>query len=140
MVELAGFSIEVKHRPLRLHVFSVIPESHHQDSVGTFGRTVRDAVYALDAIYGVDPRDTHTVGQAGKTPEGGFSRLLTDNDALKNATFGLPWQSFWVLADERQRASLVDIVREIEAAGATVVNGTELRDFEKIISPDGWDW
>lgn len=35
----------------------VIPESEHQDTVGTFARTVRDATYALDAIYGVDPRE-----------------------------------------------------------------------------------
>ncbi|KAG8425995.1 hypothetical protein J3459_008530 [Metarhizium acridum] len=38
----------------------VIPETEHQDSVGTFGRTVRDAVYAFDAIYGVDCRDNYT--------------------------------------------------------------------------------
>ncbi|KAL8650312.1 MAG: hypothetical protein Q9210_003892, partial [Variospora velana] len=31
----------------------VIPESIHQDTVGTFGRSVQDAVYALDAIYAV---------------------------------------------------------------------------------------
>jgi amidase len=38
----------------------VVPESEHQDSVGVFGRTVRDAVYALDAIRGVDELNNYT--------------------------------------------------------------------------------
>ncbi len=118
----------------------VVPESQHQDSVGTFARTVRDAAYAFDAIYGVDPRDNYTLAQEGKTPAGGYSQFLTDKSALKNATFGLPWQSFWVLADEEQRAALVETIKEIEAAGAAIVNGTELMDWERIVSPKGWDW
>lgn len=118
----------------------VVPESQHQDTVGTFGRTVRDAAYALDAIYGVDPRDNYTLAQGGKTPIGGYSQFLTDRSSLKNATFGIPWQSFWVLADEEQQTILLDIVKEIEAAGATIVNGTELLDWQRIVSPDGWDW
>lgn len=43
----------------------VVPERIHQDTVGCFGRTVQDAVYALDAIYGVDPRDNYTSAQMG---------------------------------------------------------------------------
>lgn len=118
----------------------VVPESQHQDSVGTFARTVRDAVYALDAVYGLDPRDNYTFSQEGNVPISGYSQFLSDKNALKNATLGLPWQSFWVLADEEQRAALVEIVKEIEAAGATIINGTELKDWQKIVSPDGWDW
>lgn len=34
----------------------VIPESMHQDTVGCFAKTVRDATIVLDAIYGVDQR------------------------------------------------------------------------------------
>ena len=119
---------------------SVIPESTHQDTVGTFARTVKDAVYALDAIYGIDPRDNYTSAQDGKTPAGGYTQFLTNKDALKNAIFGLPWQSFWILADEVQQASLAELIGLIEGAGATVVNGTELRDYESIVSPDGWNW
>jgi amidase len=47
----------------------VIPESGHQDTVGTFGRTVEDAAYALDAIWGFDWRDDATLEQLGKTPD-----------------------------------------------------------------------
>lgn len=69
---------------------SVIPESTHQDTVGAFGRTVRDTTYALDAIYGVDPRDDYTFGQVSKTPDGGYVPFLSKKHALKDATFGLP--------------------------------------------------
>lgn len=43
---------------------SVVPESHNQDTVGCFARTVRDATYCLDGIYGLDPYDS-TYGVTG---------------------------------------------------------------------------
>lgn len=118
----------------------MIPESSHQDTVGTFGRTVRDATYALDAIYGFDHRDNYSNGQIGKTPSGGYVPFLSRKDVLQNATFGLPWQSFWTLADPDQQAQLVELLDLIKSAGATIINGTELPDYRKIVSPDGWDW
>jgi amidase len=44
----------------------VIPESRHQDTVGAFGRSVKDAVLALETIVGVDERDDATWEQRGK--------------------------------------------------------------------------
>ena len=119
---------------------SVIPESTHQDTVGTFARTVRDAVYVLDAIYGTDLRDNYTSAQQSRTPLGGYSQFLTTSDALQNATFGLPWHSFWALASAEQQLSLVGLIRLIESAGATVINGTELPNYQTIVSPNGWNW
>lgn len=117
----------------------VIPESEHQDTVGTFGKCLRDAVYALDAIYGVDPLDNYTSAQ--KVPSGGgYTQFMTTKDALANATFGLPWQSFWVYADEEQQRQLLELVELIRSAGATIINNTEITDYETIVSPDGWDW
>ncbi|KAJ5782307.1 Amidase family protein [Penicillium paradoxum] len=118
----------------------VIPESAHQDTIGTFGKTVRDAVYALDAIYGVDSRDNYTSAQEGLTPTGGYAQFLTDQTALKGAVFGIPWESFWALADPDQVTRLLDLVELIESAGATVINGTELPHYKEIVSPDGWNW
>ncbi|KAF2247228.1 amidase signature enzyme [Trematosphaeria pertusa] len=118
----------------------VVPESIHQDSVGTFGKTLRDAAYAFDAIYGIDERDNYTIAQEGKTPAGGYMQFLTDRSALQNATFGLPWNSFWVYADEEQQAILLTLISLIESAGATVINNTELPNYETIVSPDGWNW
>lgn len=118
----------------------MVPESEHLDTVGTFGRTVRDAVYALDAIYGVDPRDNYTLAQQGKTPEGGYAQFLTGKDSLKGAIFGLPWNSFWVYADDEQKAVLGELLALIESVGATILNETEILDYETIVSPDGWNW
>lgn len=118
----------------------VIPESTHQDTVGCFARTVRDATYALDAIYGPDTLDNYTAAQIGQTPQGGYTQFLTNRHALKGATFGIPWQSFWVYADVEQQAILLQIIDLIKEAGATVINGTELPDHETIVSPDGWNW
>ncbi|KGO78202.1 Amidase [Penicillium italicum] len=118
----------------------VIPESTHQDTVGTFGKTVRDAVYALDAIYGIDPRDNYTSAQEGLTPVGGYTQFLTNQTALKGAVFGIPWDSFWALGDPDQISQLLELVELIESAGATVINGTELPHYKEIVSPDGWNW
>ncbi|KAF3766424.1 hypothetical protein M406DRAFT_60802 [Cryphonectria parasitica EP155] len=118
----------------------VVPESEHQDTVGSFGRTVRDATYALDAIYGVDTRDNYTFAQEQQTPAGGYVQFLTDKASLEGAVFGLPWDSFWVYADSEQQQILLSIISLMESAGATIVNNTEILDYETIISNDGWDW
>ncbi|KAG6029739.1 hypothetical protein E4U41_000286 [Claviceps citrina] len=118
----------------------IIPETEHQDSVGTFGRTVRDAVTAFDAIYGVDRDDNYTFAQKGNTPDGGYARFLTTKASLKDATFGIPWKSFWVHADAEQQATLQSLVELIGSAGATIVNNTEVTNYETIVSPDGWNW
>ncbi|KAE8355092.1 alpha-glucosidase [Aspergillus coremiiformis] len=118
----------------------VIPESRHQDTVGTFGKTVRDAVYVLDAIYGVDLRDNYTLAQTGRTPEGGYAQFLTNKTALKGAAFGIPWESFWALGDAEQISQLLELVDLIKQAGATVINGTELPHYKTIVPPDGFNW
>lgn len=118
----------------------VVPECEHQDTVGTFGRTVRDATYALDAIYGIDSRDNYTLGQEGNTPNGSYAQFLVDRNSLKGAVFGLPWKSFWVYADAEQQEILVSILDLIKSAGATIVNETEILDYETLVSNDGWDW
>jgi amidase len=118
----------------------VIPESIHQDTVGTFGRTVRDAAYALDAIYGIDSRDNYTAAQDGMTPAGGYMQFLANRSALTNATFGLPWDSFWVYADHEQLSQLLSMISLIESAGGVVENNTELPNYKTIVSPEGWNW
>ena len=118
----------------------VIPESTHQDTVGAIGKTVKDAIYVLDAIYGVDPKDNYTQAQVGKTPTGGYLPFVSDKSALQGAKFGIPWKSFWQFLDPEQMMILLDIVDMIITAGATIINGTELPHYETIVSPDGWNW
>lgn len=118
----------------------MIPESTHQDSVGCFGKTVRDATYVLDAIYGIDQRDNYTLAQKCKTPRNGYSQFLTDKSALKDAVFGLPWLSFWQYNDPVQNAQLMQLLDLIRSAGATIINGTELPYYKDIVDPQGWNW
>lgn len=118
----------------------VVPECEHQDTVGTFGRTVRDATYALDAIYGTDSRDNYTLDQVGNTPSGGYAQFLVNRTSLNGAVFGLPWKSFWVYADAEQQEILVSVLQLIESAGATIVNETEIQDYEALVSNEGWNW
>lgn len=115
----------------------VIPESENQDSVGTFGRTVRDAVLALDAIYGPDELDARTMDQQG--PKGGFEKLLSKKDVLRGANFGLPRQSFLDKTDDETRDVLLNVVRLLESSGAKVWD-TEISNHKQIVSPTGWDW
>lgn len=118
----------------------VIPISLHQDTVGLFGKTVRDATYALDAIYGIDQRDNTTLEQDRKTPPGGYAQFLHNKTALQGAVFGLPWKSFWGLQDPTQMSQLVELIGLIEDAGATIVNETEIPHYQAIVPSDGWDW
>ncbi|KAL8767687.1 MAG: hypothetical protein Q9209_005867 [Squamulea sp. 1 TL-2023] len=118
----------------------VVPESIHQDTVGTFGRTVRDAVYALNAIHGIDSRDNYTFAQVGKTPPEGYAVSLSNRTVLRGAKFGLPWQSFWVRTDPEQQSILLELVHLIRDAGAVIINNTEITDYQTLISPDGWNW
>ena len=48
--------------------------------------------------------------------------------------------SFWRHADEEQLGILGEILQLMEQAGATIINGTEITNYETIVSPDGWDW
>jgi len=116
----------------------VVPESHNQDTVGCLAKTVRDATYCLDAIYGQDPRDNYTLVQ--QAPAAGFTQFLSSKDTLKGAKFGIPWLSFWQLAPPNQQAQLLELLDLIKSAGAEIINGTELPLWETIVSPDGWNW
>ena len=41
----------------------VVPESLNQDTVGCLAKTVKEATYCLDAIYGPDQRDNDSLAQ-----------------------------------------------------------------------------
>jgi amidase len=45
-----------------------------------------------------------------------------------------------VHADEEQLAILGEVLQLIEDAGATIINETEILNYETIVSPDYWDW
>ncbi|PBP19966.1 amidase family protein [Diplocarpon rosae] len=116
----------------------VIPESHNLDTVGCFARTVRDATYCLDGIYGPDPRDNYTSLQ--QTPPTGYAPYLTTRSSLRGMSFGIPWRTFWQYAPPSQVAPLLALIHLLEAAGATIYNHTDLPSRARLVNPASWDW
>lgn len=37
-------------------------------------------------------------------------------------------------------SSLIELLELIKGAGATIINGTELPNYDTIVSPNGWNW
>jgi amidase len=118
----------------------VVPETRHQDTVGVFGRSVRDAALALDGIYGVDMRDNFTAAQVGKTPDAGYAQSARGVEGLRGKRLGIPWESLWALHDPAQCRELLEILEALGKAGATIVNRTEIVDYKRLVNPTGWDW
>lgn len=120
--------------------YGVIPESEHQDSTGPMARTVRDAVYVFQHMWGVDENDIYTLNQTGNVPEDGdYLKYLTDKKSLKGARFGLPWEKLWTYARRDEIPRLLEVIKMIEDAGATVYNNTNFGNLD-VISDEGWNW
>ncbi|KAF1356424.1 amidase [Delphinella strobiligena] len=117
----------------------VIPISETQDSVGPYGRTVADAVRALDVVAGADPDDKFSTAPE-RRQEKSYYDCLADKKMLKGAKFGLPMKRFWELAPKPQRKVAEKVLRLIEDAGAEVIP-VEMPCAEERIHEDGrWDW
>ncbi|KII96131.1 hypothetical protein PLICRDRAFT_170708 [Plicaturopsis crispa FD-325 SS-3] len=118
----------------------VIPESTNQDTVGAFGRTFKDAVYALETIVGIDDRDTATFAQEGRSHKN-YTQFLSNTRALKGAKFGLPWKNLWDQPSAAgQLPALLDALKVLKAAGAIIYNNTDYKYQSEIVSSDGWNW
>ena len=116
----------------------VIPISETMDTVGTFGRTVADAVHGLNAIIGADEADTATCSPF-RPPDLDYSKYRVLQKDLYGAKFGLPGKKCWDLVPEDQKAIAVKVFEAIKEAGGEVV-GTEFPCAEDHIPDSGWDW
>lgn len=117
----------------------VIPISETQDSIGPYGRTVADAVRALDIVAGADPDDKFSTAPE-RRQEKSYYDCLAEKKVLKGAKFGLPMKRFWELAPKPQRKVAEKVLRLIEDAGAEVIP-VEMPCAEERIHEDGhWDW
>ena len=117
----------------------VIPISTNMDTVGTFGRTVGDAVHGLTAIVGMDARDEMTT-LLPRPHKGDYAKHLTDRKSLVGAKFGLPGKKCWDLVPAEEKTVAGKLFNSITAAGAEIVR-TEFRCAKDHIPPDGrWDW
>ncbi len=99
----------------------VMPLNTFNDAVGPMGKSVRDIALALDLVTGTDAADAATAdatGHAGPSFAAGLSAAT-----LAGARIGVFRQRFVSVTGEREVADTMDrVVRELQAAGATVVD------------------
>jgi amidase len=93
----------------------------YNDAVGPMARSVRDVAIALDEVTGPDPEDPVTA-ESSRHISGSFTSGL-DAATLKGKRIGLFRQRFVGVTGEREIATMMArVVKELEAAGATVVD------------------
>lgn len=103
----------------------VIPLNTFQDAVGPIAKSIRELALALDQVTGPDAEDEATA-EANRHISGSFTTAL-DVNALKGARVGVVRQLVVGVTGEREAAStLENVVKEMGAAGATVVDVTIL--------------
>jgi amidase len=117
----------------------VIPISENMDSVGSFGRTVADAAFGLNAIVGEDARD-HFTESLSRQQATDYSQFLAGKEVLKGARFGLPIKRCWELAPphcKKVAERVFDVMRD---AGAEIVD-VDFPSVEERIGAEGaWNW
>jgi len=105
--------------------YLVIPISQHQDTVGPMARSVKDAAYVLQAIAGPDDHDNYTsaIPWANSTPPDYVAAC--DYNAFAGKRIGVArnvieiWRNY---TDPPVIAAFDEAIRQIEAAGATIVD------------------
>ena len=121
----------------------VIPISDSMDSVGTFGRTVLDAVRGLDVIVGRDPRDPRTMPGTSRISLNrcpNYEQYISTSTVLEGAEFGLPWKRCWELVSSDQKEVALKMFRAIGRAGAKITPTNFASADERIPKDGGWDW
>ena len=117
----------------------VIPISNSMDTVGSFGRSVVDAVHGLNAIVGTDERDAMTCSPS-RPAQKDYSKCLTTKASLRGAKFGLPNKRCWEFVVKDVKETAQKVLEAIREAGAKVVE-VDFPCAEDRIPADGnWDW
>ena len=103
----------------------IVPITADQDTSGPMARNVTDAAVLLGAMTGIDPDDAATAAQAGNAFTD-YTAFL-DADALDGARIGV-WRAgtFDPTASPWVPGFLDDVVADLEAAGATVVDPADI--------------
>jgi Asp-tRNA(Asn)/Glu-tRNA(Gln) amidotransferase A subunit family amidase len=101
----------------------VMPLNTYQDAVGPIAKSIRELALVLDQVTGPDAEDEATADAAPHVG-GSFTDAL-DLNALKGARIGVIRQLFVGVTGEREAAATMEtVVKELVAAGATVVDVT----------------
>jgi len=129
-------------------IAGIHPYDSMRDSTGPLSRTVADAAIVLDVIAGADPGDSGTRESSDFRPARSYASFLKVG-ALKGRRFGIPNfilegsphvhpnPAHWNRGvSPETRALLAQAIRQLEAAGATVVSADDLlpEEFDRIAS------
>jgi amidase len=112
----------------------IVPLYLDHDVGGPMARNVADAALILDVIAGYDPADPVTIG-ASKQPAVRFVDYL-DADGLRGAKIGVLRQlSNRQGADADVLAAFATALRDLERAGATVIDDVRIDELEQMVPP-----
>lgn len=116
----------------------VVPISPRQDTVGPICRTVKDAVYVLDAIAGFDADDYEATRKvADYIPRGGYAQFLKPH-GLQGKRLGIVRNPFF---NYLIKGSLMDVTLKrhlltLRESGAVLLDNLEIPNIDAIISFD----
>ena len=106
----------------------IIPIAHSQDTAGPMARTVRDAAIVLNAIAGVDPRDSAT--SSLRTREQiDYTRYL-DANGLRGARIGVARAKFFGYSDVTDKA-INNAIDMMKSQGAVIVDPANIETAGK---------
>ncbi len=97
----------------------IIPISHSQDTAGPMARTVRDAAIILNALAGIDLRDSATMASRSR-PRVDYTRFL-DPNGLRGARIGVARTKFFGYSDVTDKI-VNDAIDGMKAQGAVIVD------------------
>jgi amidase len=101
----------------------VVPIAHSQDTVGSFGRTVRDASLVLGMVTGTDSRDPASLASEGRRHDD-YTPFL-QRDGLRGTRIGVAREVYCGYSDKADRilAEALDVMRDL---GATIVDPADI--------------
>jgi amidase len=100
----------------------IIPIAHSQDTAGPMTRTVSDAAVLLNAMAGVDPRDSST--SSAPTTREDYTEALKTN-ALQGARIGVARQQYFGYSAPADRL-IEEAIAQMKSAGATIVDPADI--------------
>ena len=109
----------------------VVPISFSRDVTGPIGRTVADVATMLGGMVGVDPLDDMTSRSEGRLRTD--YRPFLDAGGLRGARLGV-WHDAELWESTAEEKAIRDAaVERMRGAGATVIEGCQLRGIEQAI-------
>ena len=109
----------------------IVPLYLDRDIGGPMARSVADAAAVLDVIFGVDPADTVTFRQRGRTPQRYSYFLLPD--AMRGKRLGVVRQlSDTESADPEVVLRFNEALSDIVALGATVIDPVRIPELDSL--------